>query len=227
MGKVLKLLFIVIGSLIAGIVVYFLCAVLFSVITVKAKPADKKNIAVYLITNGVHSDIVVPVKNEIKDWRPEVKYEHTEGRDTTNKFLAFGWGDKGFYLETPTWSDLKFSTAFNATFGLGTSAVHATFFKYLREDEDCVKLYLNATQYQNLVAYIESTFDRDTAGNILHIKTNANYGEDDAFYEAKGRYNLFKTCNTWTNNALKACEQRACFWTPFEAGIFWQYRKSY
>jgi hypothetical protein len=50
------------------------------------------------------------------------------------------------------------------------------------------------------------------------------YGDNDAFYEAIGSYNLFKTCNTWTNNALKSCGQKACFWTPFESGIFYQYK---
>lgn len=59
----------------------------------------------------------------------------------------------------------------------------------------------------------------------MHINTNAVYGKTDAFYEAKGKYSLFKTCNTWTNNALKASEQRACVWTIFQSGIFYQLNK--
>jgi hypothetical protein len=39
-----------------------------------------------------------------------------------------------------------------------------------------------------------------------------------------GSYNLFHTCNTWTNDALKAGGQKACWWTPFDAGIFRQYQ---
>ena len=34
-------------------------------------------------------------------------------------------------------------------------------------------------------------------------KTNAQYNENDAFYEAIGSYSIFHTCNTWTNNTLR------------------------
>jgi hypothetical protein len=54
-------------------------------------------------------------------------------------YLAFGWGDKGFYLNTPEWADLKVSTALNAAFGLSSSAIHSTFYKKLRENETCKK----------------------------------------------------------------------------------------
>jgi 3-dehydroquinate synthetase len=55
------------------------------------------------------------------------------------------------------------------------------------------------------------------------IKTEAVYGEFDAFYEANGNYHLFHTCNTWANNGLKAAHQKAAIWTPFESGIFYHY----
>ena len=51
-----------------------------------------------------------------------------------------------------------------------------------------------------------------------------DYGKNDAFYEATGRYSLFHTCNTWTNNALKIAGQKACVWTPFDTGIFYHYQ---
>ena len=53
--------------------------------------------------------------------------ENTKSKDSTAEYLAFGWGDKGFYLDTPEWSDLKASTAFKAAFALGNSAMHTTF----------------------------------------------------------------------------------------------------
>lgn len=99
------------------IAIYMLASVVFSVIPVKGDKASNGSITVFLITNGVHSDLAVPVKNDIKDWSKEIKYSHIKGKDTAFEYLAFGWGDKAFYLETPTWADLKFSTAFNAAFG--------------------------------------------------------------------------------------------------------------
>ena len=68
------------------------------------------------------------VKKEI-DWSQKFLYEDTVAKDSTLRYIAIGWGDKGFYLDTPTWADLKFSTAFKAAFWLGNSAIHTTFIK--------------------------------------------------------------------------------------------------
>ncbi|HEX3008854.1 MAG TPA: TIGR02117 family protein [Bacteroidales bacterium] len=207
------------------IVVYFFVAVILSAIPVKSKADKDSSVIIYLLSNGVHSDLVLPVRNHVKDWSVEIKFSHIPNRDTTYRYLAFGWGDRAFYLETPEWSDLKFKTAFNAVFGLGNSAMHATFFHGMREGNACVMLNLSTEQYKCLVKYIENTFRRDANGNVIQIIPLEIYGTNDAFYEASGRYNLFKTCNTWTNEGLKACGQKACLWTPFDKGIFWHYRK--
>ncbi len=223
--RVLKIIAISATVLILPVIIYFLFAVVFSVIPIKEEKAYEKDINIFLISNGVHSDLALPVRNEIKDWSSEIKFNHSKGNDSSYKYLAFGWGDKGFYLETPTWADLKFHTAFNAVFGLSSSAVHTTFIYDLSEGQDCVNLNLNREQYQRLVSFIESKFEFDEKRHVQQIITNANYGLSDAFYEAKGRYNLFYTCNTWINSGLKVCGQKACLWTPFVQGIFWHYRK--
>ncbi|WP_207430404.1 TIGR02117 family protein [Sabulibacter ruber] len=207
------------------VLLYFLASFVLSRLSVAPEPNTKKEVSIYILTNGVHTDLVVPVKNDVYDWRLYVKYEHTLAKDSTNRFVAFGWGDKGFYLETPTWADLKVSTAFKAVSGLSSSAIHATFYKSLREGEACRKIDMSREQYGRLVKFIQRRFDLDENGNTIFIKTTANYGEDDAFYEAKGSYNLFYTCNTWANEGLKACGQKACVWTPFYNGIFYHYKK--
>lgn len=224
----LKKTLLIIGRIILGFIIfvatYLFFVFLLSVIPVKKETAANQDIAIYILTNGDHTDIVVPVKNEVTDWSKVLKYENTVGKDTTARYLALGWGDKGFYLNTPTWSQLKFSVAFRAAFALSTSALHATFYKTMTESADCKKIMINKQEYLRLIAYVNNTFKRDGQGEVINIKTNANYGNDDAFYEAKGKYNLFYTCNTWANNALKACGQTACVWTPLDRGIFYHYR---
>lgn len=226
MKKFLKYTGYTLLSLIALLLLYIGCAWLLSRITVKPETTTQADISIYLKTNGVHTDLVLPVKTPQKDWSEHILYKNTRSGDTTFNYVAFGWGDKGFYLETPTWSDLKASTAFKAAFGLSTSAVHATFYNSLREGERCVRLEIAQEQYQRLVAFIEKSFQTDAAGTPIVIPTEARYGKHDAFYEGKGSYSLFHTCNTWANNALKASGQKACWWTPFDKGIFYQHRKS-
>jgi uncharacterized protein (TIGR02117 family) len=225
MKKILKYAAYTLLTLIAFVLIYLGAAWGLSRITVKAENNTQPDIAIYLKSNGVHTDVVVPVRTETKDWTSRIAYKNTRSGDTTLSYIAFGWGDKGFYLETPTWADLKASTAFKAAFGLSTSAMHTTFYNDLSEGEYCIKLGVSKEQYQRLVAFIEKSLQNDPSGNTIAIGTDARYGNDDAFYEAKGNYNLFHTCNTWTNDALKAAGQKACWWTPFDKGIFYQYRE--
>jgi uncharacterized protein (TIGR02117 family) len=188
----------------------------------KATPGAAPDVEVFLRTNGVHTDIVLPIRSAQIDWSGQLPFRNIPSGDTTLGYIAFGWGDKGFYLDTPTWADLKFSTAFVAAFWLGSSAMHTTYLHHLPPGPDTVPLHLSRAEYAQLVAYIQDSFEYDAAGQVQHIK-GYSYGRDDAFYEARRVYSLFYTCNTWTNNALKASGQKACLWTPADKGIFCQY----
>jgi uncharacterized protein (TIGR02117 family) len=223
--KILKVISLTLLSLVLLVGIYIGLAYSLSRMSTECEPTTSKDVLVFILTNGVHTDIVVPVKHPLVDWSREVKFENTVGKDSLMKYVAFGWGDKGFYLETPTWADLKFSVAFKAATSLSTSAIHATYYKELKENESCKGIYISHQQYERLVNYIRGSFQTNGEGRFINIKTNANYGNDDAFYEAKRRYSIFHTCNTWANNALKSCGQKASVWTPFDTGIFYHYKK--
>ncbi|WP_206733269.1 TIGR02117 family protein [Flavobacterium amnicola] len=223
--KMLRFFLKLILGFVSFLLVYILGAFLLPKIPVNADVKQEgKTIPIYILSNGVHTDIVLPVKNHLFDWTKNIKYENTIAKDSTAQLIAFGWGDKGFYLETPTWADLKFSTALKAATGLSASAIHATFYKSLKENDRCKKIFVSESEYQKLVSFINNSFQLDS-DNFMKIETNAVYGKHDAFYEAKGKYSVFHTCNTWTNNSLKAANQRAAFWTPTDTGIFYHYKK--
>ncbi len=222
--KALKISLITLAFITGFVLVYLASAWCLSRISVNDEATAKSGVTIYILSNGVHTDIVVPVKTELIDWSQSIKFEHTTGKDSTAKFVGFGWGDKGFYLETPTWADLKFSVAFKAAFALSKSAIHATFHHTMQEGEQCKSIRIDKDEYRQLIDYISGSFQKTETGEPLYIPTNANYGTTDAFYEATGSYSLFHTCNTWANNALKACGQKAALWTPFDTGIFYHYQ---
>ncbi|MBV5282085.1 MAG: TIGR02117 family protein [Paludibacter sp.] len=224
MRKTFKITGMSILGLIGLISVYMISTYCLSRITVTEEKGNKQEVTIYIKTNGVHTDLVVPIRTNQMDWSKEVRFSNTLSADTTFTYLAMGWGDKGFYLETPTWADLKTSVAFKAATGLSTTAIHATYYPAMKEDSDCVKIKISREQYARLIKYIDDSFRKDANGHVINIKTNANYGKTDAFYEAKGRYSLFHTCNSWANAGLKACGQRACLWTAFDTGIFLKYK---
>lgn len=223
--KSLRIVLRIFFGVLAFLVFYVLMVLLLSRIPVNTENRHQKaEIPIYILSNGVHTDIVVPVKNDIADWTKEIRFEETKAKDSRANYIAFGWGDKGFYLHTPEWSDLTAGTAFKAVSGLGSSAMHITFYKKLKEGEDCKKVMISKAEYQQLVDFVNSSFARDVTGKIQWI-SGYSYGENDAFYEAKGAYNLFYTCNTWANNALKAAHQKACLWTVYDKGILYHYEK--
>ena len=222
-AKVLKPVGYAAGALVGIAGLYLAAAFVLSRISVaKADPNAAPDVPVFLHTNGVHTDIVLPITNSQMDWRQQLPLANIPSGDTTMRYIAFGWGDKGFYLDTPTWADLKFSTAFVAAFWLGSAAMHTTYFHAMPPGPETVPLHLSRAEYSRLIAYIQRSFRLDGAGRAQHISGHS-YGRDDAFYEAHSRYSFLYTCNTWTNNALKASGQKACLWTPAESGIFHQY----
>lgn len=212
------------GILVGIIILYAALGYLLPFIEVPAKDdGQKKEISVYIYTNGVHTDIVMPVKNDIQDWSAKIPFTNIKSGKTDYNYVGIGWGDKGFYLDTPTWADLKFSTAFKAAFWLSESAMHCTYYQTMKEGDDCKMIMISRNQYKKLVEFVDRKFDRDAKGNFILIPTNAVYGDNDAFYDAKGTYSFLDTCNTWTNNALKAAGQKAALWTPTDYGIFLHY----
>ncbi|MBO6184244.1 MAG: TIGR02117 family protein [Chryseobacterium sp.] len=213
------------GVILGMIVLYAILGYLLPFIEVSAKDdGEQKEIPIYIYTNGVHTDIVMPVKNDLHDWSAKIPFANTTSKKTDYNYVGIGWGDKGFYLDTPTWADLKFSTAVKAAFWMSESAMHTSFYNTMTEASDCKKIMISKKQYQDLVKFIDAKFDRDTNGNYILIPTKAVYSDNDAFYDAKGSYSFLNTCNTWANDALKAAGQKAAWWTPTDYGIFLHYK---
>jgi len=200
-----------------------LSAFILSRISVGEEAAAPDEMDIYLLTNGIHSDIVVPTITDQINWFEKMDHLGSTIDTTSFKYVAIGWGDKGFYLNTPSWSELKASTALKATIGVSGTAIHATYYEDMVEGENCTKITISKEQYARLIQYLNSSFDLDSNGGYMKIETEATKSELDAFYEATGRYSLFNTCNSWTNKGLKESGQKACLWTAFQKPIFLQY----
>ena len=221
--KIIKKLLKYTVIFVLSLMTYLLIVTLLSFVSVNEDFAEnQKEIPIYILTNGVHTDVVLPLKSEHYDWTNQLKPEHTKAKDSTYQYAALGWGDKGFYLETPTWEDLKATTALKAASGLSATAMHVTFYKDLKESNSCKKLQISSDNYKKLILFINESF-QTKSGEYLKIETEAVYGKHDVFYEANGSYSLFYTCNSWANQALKAANQKAALWTISDSGIFRHY----
>lgn len=201
---------------------YIIFAFIFSIIPVNRNVDSNHEIDIYIKTNGVHLAIALPLRNEIKDWTTDVWIDNKITHSAN--LISFGWGDKTFYLNTPEWSDLTLKTAFIASFLRSPSAIHIDYYNDLQINDNCKMIPINKEQYKTIVDFIEKSFMRDSFGNTIQIQGFQN-SSFDSFYDANNSYNLFFTCNTWTNKCLKESGLKASLWTPFDKGTLYHYRK--
>ena len=97
---------------------YIIAALILSSISVDRKMEPQaSDTSIYISSNGVHLDIILPKENINNSLLADLK--HTPGEE----YLSFGWGDENFYLNTPTWGDLTFKNAFGALFLKSTTVM--------------------------------------------------------------------------------------------------------
>lgn len=199
---------------------YLLIAFLLSITPVNrnAQPLAE-GIEIFIESNGVHTDFVLPIITNVIDWKTLFPASHFQNiRPDLMTHVAFGWGDQGFYLETPTWADLKASTAVKALFLKSPSAMHVTYSYHPKPAEYRKPMLISPAQYEQLVAYILDSFAKDAGQNVILIP-GKGYRRNDAFYNAKGSYSMYKTCNEWTGKGLRKIGVKTGVWTPFAQSI--------
>ena len=178
----------------------------------------ENGIDIHLKSDGVHADIILPVCNDIFDWTT-ILDENDFSKASSENYFAFGWGDKGFYLDIPEWSDLNFRIAFKAMCVPSPTLMHIIHYEELP-----VKFkYFHSTkvtpeQYEKICDYILDHFDlKDGKAQLLPGK---GYTPRDHFYKANYSYHAFKTCNEWVNRAMKEADMPAAIWAPSAKGVF-------
>jgi uncharacterized protein (TIGR02117 family) len=184
-------------------------------------PVDGIKVEAYVSSNGAHTDFVFPIRSAAFDWSTVFPATDAAAVPRDAAFIAIGWGDREFYLHTPTWADLTASRALSAVAGLNPSLLHVT---WLRRDQlpihdgrtaGSYRLPLTAARYGHLVAYVRAKLP-DAQTTVL---PGAGYGAQDAFYEATGRYGPFETCNAWTGRGLREAGLTMGAWTPFDYNV--------
>jgi uncharacterized protein (TIGR02117 family) len=217
--RIFKLLLGSMGVLLAIPLVYFTAALIGSLIP--ANPSWKQSdggVTIFVRTNGVHTWIMVPKVAAGVDWRRIARPEHIQDpRYARGNYLAIGYGNRDFYLNTPTWGDLSLRTAFAAARGGGPSLVHVEHEWNPRANGDQRPLVLSLGEYRKLAAHLRASFDL-VAGHAKPL-LGRGYGPADVFYEARGPYNAYRTCNEWTGESLRAAGIRTGLWTPLAESI--------
>lgn len=198
--------------------VYLLFALVLGAIPLNRDFADERDgIPVYVRTNGVHAELVLPSRRLI-DWSADFPANDMSALDRVLPWISFGWGDRGFLLNTPTWSDLRPSTALVALSGLGQGALHV---EYLEQAPagGARRVLLSAAQFERLTMFVRASF---VLKDDRPVRIATGYWHTDAFYEAVPVYTPWHTCNEWVRRALHTAGVRVPVWAPFDTALFLQ-----
>jgi len=89
----IKFLKLLLFSVFSAIIIYFVFAVLFSFLrTIPPEQNCNPTKEIFITSNGVHLDIVLPVENVPTEFLK--KLDILKG----TKYISYGWGDQEFYV---------------------------------------------------------------------------------------------------------------------------------
>jgi uncharacterized protein (TIGR02117 family) len=177
---------------------------------------------VYIADNGIHADIIMPVKAQGLDWSPLLPRSDFAAVPPDASWIAFGAGEERVYLNTPTWWDITPRTIWSALTG-GKRVMHVEYVPspYYASRQ----IRLRPQEYRRLWAAIRADFALDRHGRPKRID-HPGYGASDAFYRAGGKESAVRTCNTWVARWLRLAGVKTSLWPPFIPGLAWRYRKT-
>lgn len=172
---------------------------------------------ILLLSGPIHTDIAIPLNDETRArfafaGEAGVPLDHPDAR-----WLIFGWGGRSFYLETPTWSELKPMPVFRAL-TVDRSVMHVDIAGPIVEPQPSVaSIDLDRADFEKLLTFVSESFARK-GGAVLPIE-GFSYGYADRFFEAEGRFNALFGCNTWTARALREAGLQTGLWNPLPSTL--------
>jgi uncharacterized protein (TIGR02117 family) len=216
-----------VGRILTGVLaipaLYLLAALAGSIIPMNggwSEPAE--GTTVYIADNGIHADIIMPVKAQGVDWAPLIPKSDFAAADPGARWIAFGSGERRVYLDTPTWLDIRPRTIWSALAG-GKRVMHV---EYVSDPSYAAReIRLRPEEYRRLWAAIRADLALDGRGRPQRID-HPGYGRSDAFYKATGKANAVRTCNAVAAGWLGLAGVKVSVWPPFVPGLLWRYRKS-
>lgn len=218
MRRAIRRALIAVGALALGPALYLAAAALGAALPAPPQtgraPGTPERI--YLLTTLLHADIAVPLTPERRRRFGFLEADGLPLSSPSAKHLVFGWGSQAFYTATPRLADIRPGPLFAAITG-DSAVMHV----YLAGDLAAVRgvfaVDLPPGGTRRLLRFVETGFEEDETGP-LHL-AGAAYGQSDAFYAGTGHFNLWRPCNIWVAEALRAAGLSTGRWTPTTRGL--------
>lgn len=178
-------------------------------------------VEIYLLSNDIHTDIAVPVRNDVFDWETFLDPAAFKSR---GEWIEVGWGDRQFYFEMPTWDKFTLRLAADALFLPDPAVMHVTYLEFHPSMyKSALKIKISKKKYAQLVQVLKAGFV--LKNNKPVILAGKAYDATDNFYEAHGSYSIIRTCNQWTSDSLAEVGLPHPLWAPTKYSLERIWRK--
>ncbi len=166
---------------------------------------------VILVMGLLHADFAFPVNDSLKARLAFLSGTGFPLEHPDLRYITVGWGSKAFYTTAGTYSDIEATAVFKAVTG-DAAVMRFVGAGDLSQLPDTVSLRLTQPQYEQLLNRILT--DLKTNSGRPDWMQGESIGAGDAFYEAKGHFNIFNPCNQWANTVLRDVGVPLGVWTP-------------
>jgi uncharacterized protein (TIGR02117 family) len=178
-------------------------------------PQVQDGIQIMVETNGTHTGIVMPIVTEEFDWSEHFPSARQPSNGRLPTHIAVGWGESEIFLHTPTWGDLKPSTALRIAVTGGEPVMRVSNHFSPAPGEFHRPVTIGSMAYRRMAQAIEESLLQEAGEREILHGTIA----DDAYYRARGHYTLINTCNSWVGDMLAKADIQIGLWTPFAGGV--------
>jgi uncharacterized protein (TIGR02117 family) len=184
-------------------------------------PPGEDRVRLFVRSNEIHTDIVMPTVHEelAVDWREVFPPRDFAASTAAAPYVAVGWGNRRFFLETPTWAEFKLSAAVGALFWPSESVLHVEYLSSGAPGPWMREVFVTRAQYAELVRFVRSSVGKCDSKGCAITASQVTYGPADRFYASGGKYHCFNTCNQWTGRGLAKAGLPVGIWTPMKQQV--------
>ncbi len=160
---------------------------------------DPEGRTIWVVDHGYHAGLLL-TREDVAQYGGQMS-QHWLAVFPQAHWFEFGWGDAGFYANTPSFADVTLAIAAHALLVPSESVLHvATGQGHATQafvHSDRFEIRLSNAGMRRLMASIE-----EGAADPLLLGAGL-YGVS-GFFKGTERYHLFQTCNSWVGQRLRA-----------------------
>lgn len=205
---------------VAAVALYLFAAVLGALVPAgtsgSAGPAGREAaspaVTIALLPGPIHYDFLLPLTPETRTRFAAlaelgVPIDHPDAA-----WIVIGWGSEAFYTTVGTYRDVAPKAVWRAVSG-DRSVLRVDLYGAVTPEARSRTVSFSAAQYASFLDAVAGSLRSGPDGGPVLVQGPAS-GEPGWFLAARARFDVFRTCNVWVGQMLRAAGLRFGIWTP-------------